>query len=391
MLVKYWMKTEVPWIDVDTSMQEAISVLKETRAALLPVMKKDRLVGVITDSDLKRASASDATALDMHELMYLISRIKANSVMSSPPVTVPPDYTLEETASRLSSHRISGAPVVDESGKVVGIISQQEIYEALSSLSGLAKRGIQLALLLEDRPGSIKEVTDVIRSHGARLVSILTSYDRVPEGYRRAYIRAYAVDRSTLAEMLEEVTQKARLLYMVDHKTDRREIREEPDFDMRKAAHDRTSSLVNGGKILLATDFSDNSIPARELALKYAKTLQADLHIVHVMDTTYDGYLVYGAYITEVSRMMDEMINASMEQTVKECKKVWERIESHVLSGRPEAEIVRFAAKENAHLIVMGTHGWTGVIHALVGSVAENVVRHARCPVLVVRPQTAER
>lgn len=391
MLVKYWMKTDVPCIDVDTSMQEAIRVLKTTRAPLLPVMRKDRLVGVITDTDLKRASASDATELDVHELMYLISRIKAGSVMSSPPVTVPPDYTLEETAAQFFSHGISGAPVLDQSGKVVGLISQREIYQALTSLSGLAKRGIQLALLLEDRPGSIKEVTDIIRSRGARLVSILTSYDRVPEGYRRAYIRAYAVERSTLPEMLEEVSHKTKLMYMVDHRTDQREIFEEPDLDLRKAGCVRAASLVYGGKIVLATDFSENSIPARELALKYAETLQADLHIIHVVDTRYNIYLAYTTDVDTVQRKIREMVTASMDETVKECKKVWDRVEAHVWSGRPEEEIVRFAAKENAHLLVMGTHGWTGFTSALVGSVAEKVVRKARCPVLVVRSRNGTR
>ena len=385
MLVKYWMKSEVPCIDAGASMQEAIRVLKETRAALLPVTKKGRLVGVITDTDLKRASASDATTLDVHELTYLISRIKAKSIMSSPPVTVPSDYTLEETAAQLLSHGISGAPVVDKTGKVVGVISQQAIYQALTSLSGLSKRGIQLALLLEDKPGSIKEVTDVIRKRGARLVSILTSYDRVPDGYRRVYIRAYAVERSAMSEMLEEIRQKAKLLYMVDHKDDRREIFEEPDAPITKAGEERPASLTNNGQILLATDFSQNSIPARTLALEYAKMLHADLHILHVIDTRFDGYLAYAADVGEVRGRIDQMVQGYMDETVRECKKVWDRIESHVRSGRPEEEIVRFAVKENCHLIVMGTHGATGLTHALVGSVAEQVVRKARCPVLVAR------
>lgn len=385
MLVKYWMKTEVPSIDIDVSMQEAIRVLKETRAALLPVMKKGRLAGVITDTDLKRASASDATTLDVHELMYLISRIKAKSVMSSPAVTVPPDYTLEETAARLLSHGISGAPVVDGTGKVVGIISQREIYRALTSLSGLEKRGIQLAFLLEDRPGSIKEVTDIIRGRGARLVSILTSYDRVPAGYRRAYIRAYAVERATLPEMIDELRQKARLLYLVDLRADRREIIEEPGAEANGAAEAKPSSLVDNGKIILATDFSENSIPARDLALEYAKTLKAALYIVHVIDTRYDVYLGYAADVTSVRHKIGEMVETYMADTFKECKKVWDRVETRVTSGRPYEEILRFADKENAHLIVMGTHGWTGVTHALVGSIAENVLRKAPCPVLVVR------
>ena len=256
--------------------------------------------------------------------------------------------------------------MVDRRGNVVGIISQREIYRALTSLSGLEKRGIQLAMILEDKPGSIKEVTDVIRGKGARLVSILTSYDRVPEGYRRAYIRAYAIERKSLSEMIEELKQKARVLYVVDHKTDSREIIEEPDFDGRRVAEDKSSSLVQNGKIILATDFSENSLPARDLALKYAKTLEADLHVVHVVDTRYDVYLGYAADVDSVRHKIGEMVESYMDETVKDCKKVWGRVETHVLSGRPYEEIVRFAKKENAHLIVMGNPRMDGA-HSRVG------------------------
>jgi acetoin utilization protein AcuB len=222
MLVKYWMRKDVVSIDVNDSMHQAINLMKQHNISILPVTKAGDLVGVVTDRDIKRASASDATSLEIHELIYLLSQIKIKEIMTSDPVTVRPDHTLEETAAVLLKKNISGVPVV-AGGKLVGIITQMDLFRALISLSGLERRGVQFAFQIEDRPGSIKEVTDVIRSHGGRLVSILSSYDRVPSGYRYVYVRAYGLDRADLPKLLEELREKATLLYVVDHKEDKRE------------------------------------------------------------------------------------------------------------------------------------------------------------------------
>jgi len=143
---------------------------------MLPVMKKGKLIGIVTDRDLKKASASDATTLEVHELLYLLTKIKVKDIMTRDVITVPPDYTVEETAQVLQKNRISGAPVVDADGQLVGTITQTDLFKVLISLTGVGSGGIQFGFLLENRPGSIKEVADVIHSFGGRMVSILTSY-----------------------------------------------------------------------------------------------------------------------------------------------------------------------------------------------------------------------
>jgi acetoin utilization protein AcuB len=223
MLVKYWMSRKVVTIDADESMQHAIGLMREHKIRMLPVLRKGGLVGVVSDTDLKRASASDATTLDVHELLYLISKIKVRDVMTKNPVTVPPDYTVEETAEILKEKKISGLPVVDGE-QLVGIITRDDLFNVLISLSGLGKRGIQFAFKVEDRPGSIKQLTDVIRSYGGRIASILGTYERVPAGFRMVYIRAYDIDRETLPRLQKELKEKAVMLYMVDHRGNRREI-----------------------------------------------------------------------------------------------------------------------------------------------------------------------
>ena len=144
--------------------------------------------------------------------------------MTKDPITVPFDYTIEETAEILLENKISGVPVVDQEGKMVGTITQTDLFRALISLTGLSQRGIQFAFLLEDRPGSIKEVTDIIRNYGGRMASILSSYDRIEKGYRKAYIRMYGIDRSRLPELKKDLQGKAVLEYMVDLRDNKREI-----------------------------------------------------------------------------------------------------------------------------------------------------------------------
>jgi len=224
MLVKNWMSKIAITINENESMQDAIKLLKEHNIAMLPVMKKGKLVGIITDRDLKRASASDATTLEIHELLALLSNIKVRSIMTKDPITVPFDYTVEETAEVLLENRISGVPVVDYEEQIVGTITKGDLFRVLISLTGVGKKGIQFAFQLKDRPGSIKEVADIIRKFGGRMVSILTSYERVPKGYRKVYIRMHGIERSRLPQLKEELKNKATLLYMVDHRENKREI-----------------------------------------------------------------------------------------------------------------------------------------------------------------------
>ncbi len=224
MLVKNWMNTPAVTIDAEASMKDAVKIMKEGRIRMLPVLKKGKLAGVVTDRDLKRASASDATTLEIHELMYLICKIKIRDVMTPNPITVYFDHTVEETAEILLMNKISGVPVMDYGEKVVGTITQTDLFRVIISLTGVGKRGVQFAFQLEDRPGSIKEVTDVIRDHDGRMVSILSSYEGVPDGFRKVYVRCYGVDKEDIDKLKEMLKKKATLLYLINHRENKREI-----------------------------------------------------------------------------------------------------------------------------------------------------------------------
>ncbi len=226
MLVENWMSKDVITVDVDDSMQDATRLLKEHNIRGLPVMENGKLVGIVTDRDLKKASASDATTLEIHELLYMISRIKVKDIMTKNPITIPLDSTIDEAAAILLENKLSGAPVVDDKGQVVGIITQIDIFRVLVSFTGVKKAGIQFAFQLEDLPGSIKEIADIIRKYGCRLMSILSSHDDQVD-YRHVYIRVSDCDRGRIGELKEELKAKANMLYMVDHVEKKKEVYQE--------------------------------------------------------------------------------------------------------------------------------------------------------------------
>jgi acetoin utilization protein AcuB len=218
------MSKNVVTISPEDSMQQAMKLLRDHNIRMLPVLKKDKLVGIVTDRDIKQASASDATTLDVHELLYLISKIKVREIMTPDPLTVPDDYTIEEAADLMMKNKISGVPVLNAKEEVVGTITMTDLARVIVSLTGLAKRGIQFAFLMPDHPGSIKELADILRNYGGRLASVLSSYENVPKDYRKVYIRVYDMDRSRLENLKAELRSKASLLYMVDHRENRREV-----------------------------------------------------------------------------------------------------------------------------------------------------------------------
>ncbi|AFM26566.1 CBS and ACT domain-containing protein [Desulfomonile tiedjei] len=226
MLVKDWMTKKVVTLEVTDSLQHAINLMMEDHVSMFPVLEEGKLVGIVTDRDLKRASPSDMARLDIQQIIYHVSRVEVGAIMSRYPITVPLNWTVEEAAEILMTNKISGCPVIDEKGEIRGLITKSDLFKALIALSGLSHRGFQFGFLLEDHPGSIKVVTDIIRKYGARLCSILSSYEKAPQGFRNVYIRAFDVEREKVAELEAELKSKAKMLYMVDHRENTRKIYE---------------------------------------------------------------------------------------------------------------------------------------------------------------------
>jgi acetoin utilization protein AcuB len=222
MLIRYWMHQPAITLDRKASMEEAIHLMKAHHIRRLPVTDGGVLCGILTDGDVKRASASDATTLDIHELLYLISKIKVASIMTRKVHTIHQDWTIEEAAALLLANKISGAPVVNDKGRLCGVITQTDIFKATLYITCLEKRGVHVALLLEDRPGSIMQIVNLVREFKGRMASIISTYERAPAGYRRVYLRFYEVPRDRLDDLLALLKNKAKMRYLVDHREDRR-------------------------------------------------------------------------------------------------------------------------------------------------------------------------
>ena len=178
MLVVNWMSTKLVSVGPEDSMSQASQLMRDYNISHLPVIKNGALLGVVSDRDLKRASASDATSLAVHELSYLLSRVKIKDIMTPRPVTVDPHDTIEDAALLLLEHKISCLPVVDEGEQVMGMITKNDVFRAMVLMSGVTAGGIQFGLDLADEPGSIKRAADVIRKYGGRMVSIQSTFER---------------------------------------------------------------------------------------------------------------------------------------------------------------------------------------------------------------------
>jgi acetoin utilization protein AcuB len=123
-------------IKASDSLLAATRILKEKGFKHLPVLDGNgALVGVVTDRDLKRASASDATTLEVHELLYLLDKLKIEQVMTRKPVSVTTQETVQNAAQLMVEKKIGCLPVVD-GGKVAGILTKDDLLR-LVARSGL--------------------------------------------------------------------------------------------------------------------------------------------------------------------------------------------------------------------------------------------------------------
>jgi acetoin utilization protein AcuB len=190
------------------------------------VLRDGELIGVVTDRDLRSAAPSQVISLDgqerqlMPELHSLLSDIKIKDIMSRDVVTVGPGQTIVAAAKLMLEHRVSGLPVVESGGGLLGIITETDIFKVLVDLSGISSGKTAFAFDLEDVPGSIKEVADSIRAHGGRVESIMTSHALAEPGFRRAYIRIRDLAPETLQTLEQELKERFDLIYMIQDGVD---------------------------------------------------------------------------------------------------------------------------------------------------------------------------
>jgi len=220
MLIKDWMAKDVLTVDENTSVMRATRIMKEKNVRRLPVLSHGKLIGLITDRDLKDASPSKSTSLDIHEMYYLLSEMKVKDVMTPNPICLRGEDTLEKAAVVMLMNKISGLPITDKHGHLTGLLSETDVLQAFIDSTGIQDDTVQYVFDLPDAPGSVTKLVDTLRQYPLRMRSILTSFDSGKEGIKRVAIRV-----SVAEEDIEKLTKKLAdtfemILYVKDELSD---------------------------------------------------------------------------------------------------------------------------------------------------------------------------
>ena len=216
MLIEQWMTKDVITLPQETSMMKASKLMKEQGISRIPVVdEKGALVGIVSDRDIKDASPSKATTLDMHELYYLLSEIKLKDIMSKKVITIRVGETVERAAVLLLENNIGGMPVVDDGNKVVGIVTDSDIFKVLVRITGVMEGGTEMGLRVSNQPGGLVPVLDFLKDAGARVMSLLTSCEPAEVGMRDVFIRIRDMEKAELNKLKAVMQDKFEVLYWV--------------------------------------------------------------------------------------------------------------------------------------------------------------------------------
>ncbi|NPV69393.1 MAG: CBS domain-containing protein [Firmicutes bacterium] len=156
-----------------TSVSDALDVMKKNGVRRLPVVERGALVGIVTQTDLLRVSPSPASTLAVWEIPALLAKMKVKEAMTSPVISISPDVPLEDAARLMRDKKVGGLPVLSK-GKVVGILTETDVFDAFIDLLGVRRGGVRLTVEIEDRIGTLAEVTSLTRDLGIYIVSMVS-------------------------------------------------------------------------------------------------------------------------------------------------------------------------------------------------------------------------
>ncbi len=161
-------------IDSETLVLDAQRIMKENNIRRLPIVDKGKLVGIVTKHDLLEASPSPATSLSIHELNYLLSKMKVKEIMSKNPITLSPDTPFEE-ALRIGQEKKVGAFPVVEDGKLVGIATESDIVRFMSRVLGIREEGSRITIEgLGGKLGELEKIISIASQHNTIVLSMIS-------------------------------------------------------------------------------------------------------------------------------------------------------------------------------------------------------------------------
>ncbi len=170
MLVSERMSRPPITIAPEMPIQEALALFKKERIRRAPVIKGGKLVGIVSEKDLLNASPSPATTLSVWEMNYLLSKLTVAEVMTKDVITVTEDTPIEEAARIMADNKIGGLPVM-KGTRVVGIITETNLFKMFLELMGARERGVRVTALIEDKPGMLATLTKAISDAGGNFIA----------------------------------------------------------------------------------------------------------------------------------------------------------------------------------------------------------------------------
>ena len=201
MFVKDQMTVNPVSVTSTTTIADAAELMKKHRFRRLPVVDIGKLVGIVTDRDLRKASPSSATTLSVHEADYLLSKALIKDIMTKKVLSIGSEATIEEAALVMYNNRIGGVPVVDKNQDVVGIITETDIFKCLVDIMGLPSGTTRVTIRVPDKAGVITEITGIYADLGINITS-MASYT-LPDGSGEEVIRGDVKDVEELTKRIE--------------------------------------------------------------------------------------------------------------------------------------------------------------------------------------------
>jgi len=161
-------------IEPDLGVQEALAMMRRDKVRRYPVIDRHgALIGIVSESDLLNASPSDATTLSIWEINYLLSKLTIEKVMTKNVITITRDTPIEEAARIMADNKVGGLPVV-EGNKVVGIVTETNLFRIFLELFGARTKGIRLSVLVTDEPGALWRLTGAIQAINGNIIALGT-------------------------------------------------------------------------------------------------------------------------------------------------------------------------------------------------------------------------
>ena len=203
MLVKDCMTSNPVTIGPDMPVAEALSFMRQKNVRRLPIVsKKRKLIGIISEKDLLYASPSPATSLSVYEVGYLLSKLKVEEIMAKDVTTVAPGAPLEEAARIMADGQVGGLPVMD-GDRLVGIITETDIFKTILEMMGARQAGVRLTLHLVDEPGALSRITGSIAALGGDIIALGTFHQL--DGGGAMMVKVRGVERDALVNAMEAI------------------------------------------------------------------------------------------------------------------------------------------------------------------------------------------